>query len=349
MIFMPFSPRWLVHHGREDEARKTLALLRKLPQEHELVEIEFLEIKAQSIFEKRTTAEHFPNLSAPTAWNTLKLQFVAIGSLFRTKPMFRRVIVATLTMTFQQWTGINAVLYYAPSIFKNLGLSSNSVSLLATGVVGVVMLIATLPAVLYIDKIGRKPILIGGAFGMAFCHFVIGIITARDQSDWAAHSAAGWAAVTFVWIFVAFFGASWGPASWILVAEIWPLSARPYGIALGTSANWMNNFIVGQVTPDMLSHITYGTYVFFGLMTTLAAAFIYFLVPETKCLTLEEMDVVFGSAGLAAKDADRMAGIQREVGLDDLLHGGKHADSGSDRGVSEKPPVLAGADEIEKV
>ena len=107
---MPYSPRWLVHHGREAEARKTLALLRKLPEDNELIEVEFLEIKAQSIFEKRTTAEHFPHLSKPTAWNTLKLQFVAVGSLFRTKPMFRRVIVATLTMTFQQWTGINAVL-----------------------------------------------------------------------------------------------------------------------------------------------------------------------------------------------------------------------------------------------
>jgi len=355
MVFMPFSPRWLVHHGREAEARKTLALLRKLPEDNELIELEFLEIKAQSLFEKRTTAERFPHLSKPTAWNILKLQFVAVGSLFRTKPMFRRVIVATMTMTFQQWTGINAVLYYAPQIFANLGLSSQSVSLLATGVVGVVMLIATIPAVLYIDKIGRKPILAGGAIGMAFCHFVIGIITARDQADWAAHSAAGWAAVTFVWIFAVFFGASWGPASWILVAEIWPLSARPYGIALGTSANWMNNFIVGQVTPDMLTHITYGTYVFFGLITTIGAAFIWYVVPETKRLTLEEMDVIFGSAGVASADADRMKAITKEVGLEDLLRQ-RLGDSGSDRMVNEKEPVVqqsggheaVSADAIEK-
>ena len=143
MLWMPFSPRWLVHHGREDEARRTLASLRELPEDHELIELEFLEIKAQSMFEKRSIAEKFPHLAQLTAWNTFKLQFVAIGALFKTKAMFKRVIVATVTMFFQQWTGINAILYYAPSIFGQLGLTGNTTSLLATGVVGIVMFIAT--------------------------------------------------------------------------------------------------------------------------------------------------------------------------------------------------------------
>ena len=92
MIFMPFSPRWLIHHGREAEARRNLANLRGLPEDHELVELEFLEIKAQSLFEKRTVAEKFPHLREQTAGNTFKLQFVAIGSLFKTKAMLRRVV-----------------------------------------------------------------------------------------------------------------------------------------------------------------------------------------------------------------------------------------------------------------
>ncbi|GJC88879.1 MFS glucose transporter mfs1 [Colletotrichum liriopes] len=98
MIWMPFSPRWLIHHGREEEARKILANLRDLPDNHELIELEFLEIKAQSLFEKRSTAEHFPHLQEQTAWNTFKLQFVAIKALFQTRAMFKRVIVATVTM-----------------------------------------------------------------------------------------------------------------------------------------------------------------------------------------------------------------------------------------------------------
>jgi hypothetical protein len=143
MIFMPFSPRWLVHHNREPDARRVLAKLRGLPQDHELIELEYAEIKAQSLFEKKSLQEHFPHLQDMSAWSTFKLQFVAIGSLFTTKGMFKRVAIATLTMFFQQWTGINAILYYAPTIFQGLGLSSTSVSLLATGVVGIVMFIAT--------------------------------------------------------------------------------------------------------------------------------------------------------------------------------------------------------------
>ena len=109
MIWMPFSPRWLMHHDREEEARANLASLRNLPIDHELIELEFLEIKAQSMFEKRSVAEAFPHLREQTTWNIFKLQFVAIASLFKTKAMFKRVIVATVTMFFQQWTGINAV------------------------------------------------------------------------------------------------------------------------------------------------------------------------------------------------------------------------------------------------
>ncbi|KAF7948333.1 uncharacterized protein EAE97_003744 [Botrytis byssoidea] len=319
ILFMPFSPRWLVHHGREAEARKVLAQLRNLPQDHELVEIEFLEIKVQSLFEKRSIAELWPGLQELTWTNTAKLQFVAIGSLFKTKPMFKRVIVATVTMFFQQWTGINAILYYAPTIFASLGLSGNTISLLATGVVGIVMFIATIPSVLYIDKLGRKPILTIGAIGMATCHIIIAVIVAKNKDSWEEHKAAGWAAVAMVWLFVIHFGYSWGPCAWILVAEIWPLSNRPYGIALGASSNWMNNFIVGQVTPDMLSGISYGTYIIFGLLTYLGAAFIWWGVPETKRLGLEEMDLVFGSEGVGRGDLERMAAVRREVGLDRIL------------------------------
>lgn len=129
-------------------------------------------------------------------------------------------------MTFQQWTGVNAVLYYAPSIFAQLGMSSNTTSLLATGVVGIAMFLATvsilpklrtsllnnlqIPAVMYIDRLGRKPVLVVGAIGMASCHFIIAAIFGQNEHQWDTHKAAGWAAVAMVWLFVIHFGYSWG-------------------------------------------------------------------------------------------------------------------------------------------
>jgi MFS family permease len=177
------------------------------------------------------------------------------------------------------------------------------------------MFLATIPAVLYIDRLGRKPVLAVGAIGMGFSHIVIAIILAKNIDRFGEEPAAGWAAVVMVWLFVIHFGYSWGPCAWILIAEIWPLSTRPYGTALGGSSNWMNNFIIGQITPELLDSITYGTYILFGLLTFVGAAFIWFFVPETKRLTLEEMDTIFGSEGAALKDQERMAEINREIGL----------------------------------
>ena len=161
------------------------------------------------------------------------------------------------------------------------------------------MFLATIPAVLYIDKLGRKPVLVTGAIAMGICHAIIAILFGINQHQWATHKAAGWAAVSMVWLFVVNFGYSWGPCGWVIISEVWPLSNRAYGIALGASSNWMSNFIVGQITPIMLQKITFGTFIFFGLLTFGGGAFVWFFVPETKRLTLEEMDVLFGSKGVA--------------------------------------------------
>lgn len=319
ILFMPFSPRWLVNQGRDDEAIQVLSRTRNLPEDHDLVRIEFLEIKAAYLFEKEVKIEKFPQYQDNTFSSNFKLGFHDYLSLFTSRSLFYRVAVATLTMFFQQWTGVNAILYYAPSIFSSLGMTGNTTNLLATGVVGIVMFLATIPAVIWVDKVGRKPVLISGAFLMAACHFTVAILTYEFQDSWSTHSAAGWAACSMVWLFAIAFGYSWGPVSWIVVAEVWPLSLRGKGTTLGASANWMNNFIVGQVTPTMLLRLTYGTFIFFGLFSFLGGIFVLLFVPETKALTLEEMDEVFGSAGLAAADAQRHAAIAQRIGLADFV------------------------------
>ncbi|KAK7050942.1 hypothetical protein VNI00_005054 [Paramarasmius palmivorus] len=316
ILFMPFSPRWLINQGREDEALAVLSRARQLPADNELVQIEFLEIKAQYLFEKETSEARFPQFQDGSFASNFKLGVHEYTSLLSNRSLFWRVAVGSLTMFFQQWTGVNAILYYAPSIFQELGLVGNTNSLLATGVVGVAMFLATIPAVIWVDQLGRKPVLISGAFLMAACHLIVAVLSGLFNGSWESHVAAGWAACALVWIFAIGFGYSWGPCAWIIIAEIFPLSVRGKGISIAASSNWMNNFIVGQVTPAMIKHITFGTFIFFGVFSLLGGLFIMFFVPETKGVTLEEMEEVFGqSTGLAKEDQNRLDAIHTRLGL----------------------------------
>ena len=143
--FMPFSPRWLVKVGRDEEARSTLAWMRNLPIDHDDVDIEYLEIKAEALFEQKAYARDFPNL-AEKGKSRLSQQFAQYVMCFRSKDNFKRVCTAWLVMFWQQWSGIDAIIYYASNVFKSFGLTSGTIALLATGVTGVVFLISTVPA-----------------------------------------------------------------------------------------------------------------------------------------------------------------------------------------------------------
>ncbi|KAJ5903300.1 hypothetical protein N7504_005683 [Penicillium tannophilum] len=319
ILFMPPSPRWLMVKGREEECLAVIANLRSLPADSELVQLEYLEVKAQDRFEKETSLAKFPQYHSPGWMNKFKLGFHEYASLVTNRSLFKRTIVAVFIMVFQQWSGINAILYYAAFIFKDLGLTGNTVSLLASGVGGILLFLATIPAVLYIDQLGRKPVLIAGAIGMGVSHFIVAGLDGQYNTSWADHKAAGWVAVVFVWIYQINFGYSWGPGAWVMVAEIFPLGVRAKAISIGASSNWLNNFAIGQATPQMVAQMGYGTFIFFGAMCILGALFIYFVVPETKNLTLEEMDEVFGDeAGSAIEDRNRLLQIYTELGLLDF-------------------------------
>ena len=316
ILFMPQSPRWLINQGRDEETRSVIANLRRLPPESNLVEIEYLEVKAQRLFEERISQRDYPELQDRSLSSRIKLGLRSYASLLTNSSNFKRTAVAVLIMTFQQWTGVNFILYYAPFIFHRLGLDASTTSLFASGIVGIVMFLATIPAVLYIDKWGRKPTLIAGAVVMGLCQFIVAGIIGQSQNDWPAHRAAGWAAVAFIWIFSIAFGISWGPCAWIVVAEVFPLGLRAKGVSIGASANWLNNFAVGMSTPSFVTAAPYGVYIFLGMMCVLGALYVAFLVPETKGRTLDEMDGLFGDkSGRNKTDADLLYNCMHEVGL----------------------------------
>ena len=221
--------------GRDGECLAVLANLRRAPADSTLVQIEYLEIKSQKVFEQRVSENDHPHLQDGSAKSNFLLGVAQYKSLLTNRANLKRTMVAVLTMTFQQWTGVsscslaccmhstdpplgvNFILYYAPFIFAGLNLAGNTTSLLASGVVGVVMFLATIPTVLYLDSWGRKPVLISGAIMMGICHFVVAGIIGQFKEQWdnntgsAAATSAGWAAVVFIWLFAIGFGYSWGP------------------------------------------------------------------------------------------------------------------------------------------
>lgn len=144
--FMPYSPRWLVKVGRDEEAKATLAWMRKLPVDNKLVQAEFLEIKAESVFEKKAFARDFPEMAEAGRQSAFKEQMAQYANCFRTRDNFMRILTGFLTMFWQQWSGIDAVIYYASNIFQSFGLTSGTIALLATGVTGVVFMASTIPA-----------------------------------------------------------------------------------------------------------------------------------------------------------------------------------------------------------
>lgn len=284
----PYSPRWLAMVHREDDALQTLSKLRRLPTSDDRVLTEYRGILGEVEFQKMMLERNHPGKTG------FKLELSTWIDLFKRRTI-RRTTIACGIAFFQQFIGINAFIYYAPSLFSDIG-QSYETSLILSGLINVGQFLGVCLAFFLMDAWGRRPLAVWGAFLMVIPYSVISALIATYSNDWKAAPAAGWIAVAMAYVFIFIFGASYSPLAWALPPELFSNASRAKGVALSTATIWFCNFIIGVAVPPMIESIGYGTYVFFACFCFLAGVFSFFLVPETAGKTLEEMDAVFGDS-----------------------------------------------------
>ncbi|KAG6809898.1 hypothetical protein H0H92_014199 [Tricholoma furcatifolium] len=317
-FFLPTSPRLLVLHGRYEDALASLARLRLRTLEEARRDplIELLEMRVETTLIQCVSDEGTNHDNQLQPWS-LEFELRSWRRLLQRK--YRgRTWIGVLIMVFQQWSGINALLYYGPSIVKSIGMRGDTTTLLVSGGIGIVQLLAVIPAILFIDRFGRKPLLRAGSALMTASHLIIALLVFQFEADWSAHSTAAWMAVIGIYTFTAAYGMSFGPIGWVLPSEVFPLSMRSKGVAISTASNWVNNFFIGLITPVIMEMSPSGTFLIFAIACSLAYFWSTYSVPETANVSLEEIDAVFASSA-GTEDAQLKEQIELDLGLRDLV------------------------------
>ncbi|KAF5966534.1 quinate transporter protein [Fusarium bulbicola] len=293
--FFPYSPRWLVMRQRDDDSLQALAQLRRVPATDDRVQAEWKGILTEVRFQQEILSQEHPSD------NGIILELKQWGDLFRPRCL-KRTAVALGIPFFQQFSGINAFVYYAPTFFKALGQDDN-MALILSGMVNICQLAAGIPTFLYLDKMGRRKLAIFGGAAMAVPHLIMSGVVGKFDGRWEANPGMGWFGVALIYIYVLCYACSYGPLAWTLPAEVFPSSRRAKGVGAATAMVWLANFIIGVVVPEMIIKIGWGTYLFFGIFCSLASVFSFFLVPETANKSLEQISQLFGDHAVADDEA----------------------------------------------
>lgn len=270
-IYLPESPRWLMLKGRVDDARQVVAALDNVPVDDPIVGKKLREIEASLVAAKTTR----------------------ISDLFTNGPErnFHRTVLGFISQMFQQISGINLITYYiGKTLQENLGFSDVNSRILAAAN-GTEYFIASWAAVFFIEKMGRRPLMLGGAAGQCICMIVLAIMDVPSIKN--SSTAPPIVSVVFYFLFNTSFAWGWLGMTWLYPAEITPLAIRAQANGISTSANWIFNFLVVMVTPIMFQAIGFRTYITFAVLNFAILVTTYFIFPETAGRSLEEMSAIF--------------------------------------------------------
>lgn len=238
---MPRSPRWLAMKGRDDESLVTLARLRRRDVNDVLVQAEWIGIRAENRVTREVLLERHPSLAHDDgAWTTKDKVLLDLWAWLDTwRPgCWRRTLISVLLMAFQQLVGINALIYYSPSILEALGFDYNQ-RLVQSGIINVAQLVGVIISFFLIDRLGRKPLLLIGSTGMTICMVIVGAFVKIYGSNWSEHTDKASVALVFLNLYMLIFGLSWGPVPWAMPSELFSSSLRARGVAWSVMSNWL--------------------------------------------------------------------------------------------------------------
>jgi MFS transporter, SP family, galactose:H+ symporter len=257
VFYLPETPRWLAARSRFDDAREILSRIER-PAEVE------------------RNLDELRQVTGPA-----KLRF---GDLFEER--FRKpLLVGVILAIFQQITGVNTIVYYAPTIFQMVGFRSASVAILATFLIGSVGLLLTIVAMFLLDKVGRRPLLLISLTGMGLTLVHLAYILRNP-------APTKWLVVTDIVLYLAAFDIGLGPVFWLLISEIYPTTIRGEAMSVATVANWASNFLVTATFLTFVERLGMrGCFLLFAGLCLIGLLFSHFMVPETRGRTLEEIEI----------------------------------------------------------
>ncbi|KAG8905940.1 hypothetical protein FRB99_007945 [Tulasnella sp. 403] len=280
---LPYSPRWLLQVGRTEEAWQVMEMLDRHSAEQEKAEI-------------------LARQNAGTYDATLK-------ETFREGTTRWRTLLGIFLMGMQQLSGIDAVLYFAPLVFRQAGLDSQEASFLASGISGIVLVVVTIPAQLFLmDRWGRRPASIWGGLTMGICMLVIGSLYA---SGGAKSTAGKWTIIALIYVFVVAFSVTWAITLKLFIIEVQPNRTRAIASSLSHSSNWIVNMCVALTTPLFLSKSASGPYFLFAACLLLTTVVCILYVPETLGKSLTEVDEVWNERTSKTHDLFARLGHKR--------------------------------------
>ncbi|KAL7280854.1 MFS monosaccharide transporter [Trametes coccinea BRFM310] len=304
MFWLPETPRWLIKNDRPGDAARSLSRLTSLPEDDPEVQAELEDIRAALREEQERGESSYLDCFK---FNKNKIAFRTLSGIF--------------IQAWQQLTGINFIFYFGTTFFQRVGIKNPFLTQVATNIVNVFM---TLPGMWGVEKFGRRSLLLWGAVVMCICEFLVAIIGVTIS---VSNGPGQRSLVALVCIYIAAFASTWGPIAWVITGEIFPLNIRAKAMSLSVASNWLWNWAISYATPYLVNpgagNANLGVKVFFIWGSTCAGCivFTYFCIPETKGLSLEQVDLLYQNSTPITSAKYRRELVAQDLHVADVLGG----------------------------